>query len=211
MPRPTLYDDTLRQDLIAAAADAIAEGGTDALSLRSVAGRVGTSTNAVYTLFGNKDALVAAVVGEAVASFTAAQSAQPPTENPLADLYALGLAYRSWALTNPALYAVMFGGRVRFTEPAAPDAADPGMAPLLAAITRLLDGRVLGGATAAQIAESIWAMVHGWVSLEISAWSGCPVEANQAGYERHLDAIARAWLSGPRRSGRRRTSTDSDQ
>jgi AcrR family transcriptional regulator len=201
MARPKTYDEALRSALLVGAADTIAEAGVDGLALRSLAAAHGTSTNAVYAMFGGKPGLVAAVLAQATASFTAAQRAVPATDDALADLRELGRAYRSWALAHPALYAVMFGGRVApqhgCEDPHAGPAAEPGdaRAPLDELVTRGIESGVLRVAPVAQVATSIWAMVHGLVSLELGLWPDQPREVRDAAYDGHLAAVAKAWAA----------------
>ena len=64
MARPSSYHEQLRIRLVAVTADTIARSGTDAVSLRRLAAAAGTSTNAIYALFGSKPGLVAAVVDD---------------------------------------------------------------------------------------------------------------------------------------------------
>jgi len=193
--RPKTYDDRLRRALIDTAAELIAAHGAEALALRPLAERCDTSTNAIYTLFGSKAGLVGAVIAEAATSFTAAQLGITPTEDPLADLIGLGRAYRDWAIAHPALYAVMFGDRVPLPEvPSGPE--EDSMAPLLTTVSRAMSAGQLRGADPMVVATSIWAGIHGLVSLEIAGrlWAGEGVEAL---VEEHLVAIAAYWLADP--------------
>lgn len=195
MARPKTYDDRLRRALIDTAAELIAAHGAEALALRPLAERCETSTNAIYTLFGSKAGLVGAVIAEAATSFTAAQLTITPTEDPLADLIGLGRAYRGWATAHPALYAVMFGDRVPL--PGAPSGPEEdSMAPLLTTVSRAMVAGQLRAADPMVVATSIWAGIHGLVSLEIAGrlWVGEGVEAL---VEEHLLAIAAYWLADP--------------
>ncbi|MBL8932519.1 MAG: WHG domain-containing protein [Kineosporiaceae bacterium] len=204
MARPKVYDENLARQLITRAAAMLAAGGLDALSLRPLATAAGTSTSAVYSMFGDKAGLVAAVVERARAGFLQAQRDSPVTGDPLADLTALGHAYRDWALAHPALYAVMFGGRARsgHREPppgepvlATSELMDDETISVLAALVRtLVSGGLLHG-DVPTITMSIWAGVHGLVSLEIAG--GWPVSGPAARtlYEEHLAAIGRGWQS----------------
>ena len=70
MARPRTYDADLRAALVAAAAAQIAAGGPTGLSLRALAAQVGTSTNAIYAMFGGKPELIGAVLEAADESFT---------------------------------------------------------------------------------------------------------------------------------------------
>lgn len=203
VPRPTLYDDRLRERLITSAAAALATGGPSALSLRTVAEAAGTSTNAVYTLFGGKDGLVQAAVSAASAGFTAAQRAVGRSDDAAADLFALGRAYRGWALSNPELYAVMFGGRISLPprpDPSAEGAAVPGTSdaidPLVSTVLRLIDDGTFVG-DPEEIVQTIWASVHGMVTLELALWLDRPRPDRDRGYDAQLHAVQRAWRSEP--------------
>lgn len=206
MPRPPLYDEALRAELIRHAAIAIAAGGVPNLSLRAVATAAGTSTNAVYTLFGDKEGLVLAAVQTAAAGFTAAQRAVGITDDPSWDLYGLGQAYRAWAVAHPELYAVILGGRVPMPPPqissdevavdevdADDDPATHAIHPLAAAVTRMIDAGLFVGGTPEEVTLSIWASVHGIISLEIAMWPDRSAEEKDAIYRAQLLSIMRAW------------------
>ncbi|WP_193661916.1 TetR/AcrR family transcriptional regulator [Nocardioides kribbensis] len=194
MARPRVYDDRLRGALVAAAAASIAEGGVDGLSLRAVAAAAGTSTNAVYTLFGGKEHLVAAVLEEASEGFAAAQRAVGATDDALADLLALGHAYRDWALAHPELYTVLMGGRVRaeglrgrrWVE-------DPTAVPLVTAVRRAGSAGLLRSDDPEQVAVTLWAGVHGMVSLEIALWDDLGPADRARRFADHLVALAYRW------------------
>lgn len=198
MARPQLYDDELRQRLLDRAAQIIAIEGVDRLSLRRVSSLEGTSTNAIYTLFGGKDQLVECVVVEADRSFTAAQESVALTREPAEDLQALGVAYRTWALQHPSLYAVMFDGRLPGPTTAPNDSCDqppPSLVPLTKTVSAAHDLGLLEPATVAEAVASIWAMIHGLVSLEIAGLTESKPQS-------HLTAIARAWIRPSARDGR---------
>ena len=206
MARPKVYDDALRAALISAAADQLAEGGVGHLSLRSVAQAAGTSTNAIYSIFGGKPDLVEAVVADALASFTAAQRATPQHQTAQtqtsqsqtaqadleADLAELGRAYRRWALERPTLYAVIFGDRVAAPE-GSHDSEDDGFQPLLGLVTKLIEAGIFRDEQPRLVALSIWAGVHGLVSLEHVALGDQPAKVRDAAYDAHLAALFRGW------------------
>ena len=198
MPRPKTYDDELRERLVARAATMIAHGGVEALSLRPLAAAEGTSTSAVYAMVGDRAALVDAVAARARDSFVAAQQASPTTAEVPTDLLALGHAYRDWALAHPALYVVMFGGRLPLPPGCGLDvAADEAIASLRAIVERAAAQGILFGGEACVLAAtvSIWAGVHGLVSLEIAEGLDRPDDARSR-FEGHLASIGRGWRTG---------------
>ncbi|GAA1347134.1 TetR/AcrR family transcriptional regulator [Falsarthrobacter nasiphocae] len=185
MARPVQYGEDHRRLLLDAAARIMAAEGPGGLSLRGVAAEVGVSTTAVYSLVGNKRALEREVSLAAIESFTRAQESARRGEDPVDDLSYLGRSYRQWALDNPALYRVMFGGRSQVL-PEGPRALVP-----LTQTLEILDaqGRLAG--SVGEATYSIWACVHGAVSLELSGpgpWADT--------YPALLRSLGRAWVIG---------------
>jgi AcrR family transcriptional regulator len=189
----------------------MSRAGVDGLSLRPLAASQATSTSAVYAMFGGKAELVAAVVDSARAGFLAAQRRAPVTGEPGTDLRALGHAYRDWALANPTLYAVMFGGQV------VPDCGDSapqlseteGIAVLRALVAQAVAAGYFRDEDVDLISLSIWAGVHGMVSLEIAGLSTVAGEPARQLFQAHLSALDRSWRASrspatpARRPGRR--------
>jgi AcrR family transcriptional regulator len=161
------------QRLIETAARLLADEGPSALSTRRLAAEVGTSTMAVYTHFGGLAELVRAVVREGFRRLGEGLAAVPETDDPLADLAALGEAYRANALANPHLYAVMFGsaslGGYRLHD----DELDEGRYTydvLVAATQRVMDAGIFRPGDANAGAAQLWAAVHGFVMLELAGY-----------------------------------------
>ena len=108
MSRPREHNEQLAGVLLDAAERRIAAAGVDALSLRAVAADAGTTTRAVYTLFGSKDALVGALGVRAMEYLGREVHALTASNDPVADVVAAGLVFRRFALEHPALYSVAF-------------------------------------------------------------------------------------------------------
>jgi AcrR family transcriptional regulator len=191
MPRPRLHDDALRARLLARAATVLSAGGPDALSLRRLAADVGTSTTAVYSLFGGKPGLVHAVFEAAFRRFAEHLAGAGDTGDPLEDITRLGLAYRRSALADPHLYRVMFGGELRLpAEPRLLALAARPFSMLVTAVTSAVEAGLLISTEPAAIATTLWAMVHGLVSLELGsllpAAAGDPVRLYEQAIRRDL-------------------------
>lgn len=92
--------------MLAAAERLIERDGLAALSLRAVCADAGTTTRAVYALFGSKDGLVVALGAMAYELLGTAVAALPRTDDPAADLVEAGLAFRRFAREHPALFAL---------------------------------------------------------------------------------------------------------
>ncbi|MBM7819555.1 AcrR family transcriptional regulator [Cellulosimicrobium cellulans] len=164
MARPRLHDDALRDRLLDVASRAISEHGESAVTVRSVATAAGTSPSAVYALFGSRDDLVAAVSAEGFRRFAAHLAAVVRTDDPGADLAALGGAYRAFALADPHFYAVMFARGVRPGAERPRAVEEETFLVLRDAVARL----VPDAASAADVALGLWGLVHGLVSLELA-------------------------------------------
>jgi AcrR family transcriptional regulator len=175
MPAVKTHDASLATRLVDEAGRILAAEGVGALTLRKLAARTGTSTMAVYTLFGDKQGLLTAMHNEGFARLGAAMARADREEyDALTAMARLGDAYREAALANPHLYNLMFGGAVPgFTPgPQSVAAADATFTPLVRAVQRCLDEGVLAGEDAERIATYLWCVTHGVVSLEISGKLG---------------------------------------
>jgi len=166
MARPRLHDDTLRERLLEVASRAISEGGEGAVTVRTVAAAAGTSASAVYALFGSRSGLVQAVSAEGFRRFAAHLDAVPRTDDPRADLRALGVAYRVSALADPHFYRAMFDRAVAPDAAASPAVRRPTFLVLRSAVARILDGAP--DARIDTAAVGLWGLVHGLVSLELA-------------------------------------------
>ena len=192
MARPVVHDDAVRNRLLDVAAELVDREGPARVTLREVAAGAGTSTTAVYSLFGGKAELLTAVVDGGFTSFARSQRAAAD-----GGLRALGFAYREWALAHPALYRLMFGSAGRPGERSAvaptPEIADASMAPLREAIAAGQRSGELREASLNTAVFVIWGQVHGLVSLELAClepgadWAEVYAEA--------IGAVARAWAA----------------
>ncbi len=171
MGRVKRHTDELAGHLIDQAGRLLAAEGPAALTTRRVAAEVATSTTAVYSLFGDKQGLLTAMYVEGFRRLGAALRAVEGSADPLADLLAVGVAYRAAALASPYLYQLMFAQPVPGFQPDedARAAADAAYQPLLAAVDRCLAAGVLRGVPD-QIATHLWGLVHGLVGLELHGW-----------------------------------------
>lgn len=192
MPRPRNRDYAeLRRDLVDAGGRLLAEEGPTALSTRRVAQQVGVSTTAVYQLFGDKAGLVREMFLDGFERLAEAFGAVPRTDDPLADLLALGTAYRANAVANPHLYELMFGRPVPEFTPDAEAGARirPTFDALIAAVARCVEAGVLKGAPE-DVAVQLNALVHGLSSLELRGALG-PPDAAKAHWGRALGSMMR--------------------
>ena len=192
----------MRSQLVEAAARRLAEHGRDGLTVRSVAGDVGASTQVVYTHFDGLDDLLAEVWREGYRRFAVALDAPAITDDPVADWIEQGWQYRHFAHTNPHLYRVMFGeglGQVPHGHAEDTDAAAATFVQLLVRIERCVAaGRwVVDDVWTA--GDVIWAMVHGLVLIELPGYYEFFGRSPLASYEQAMRVLTRGMGDDPAR------------
>lgn len=196
MARPKIHDAELRTRLLEAAAETVAQHGVDSLSLRKLASEQGTSTTAIYSLFGGRAELLVALFAASFTGFGDAQRQVPVTGDPTVDLRELGVAYRNWALRHPYLYAVMFGGALGSVDVSEEvQLASTAMDPLRAAVASAVEKGAMSGASVESISHSFWAMVHGLVSLELAMPSKFDDETRRALFDAGTESVLRGWTN----------------
>src|SRR3954467_2711332 len=118
VPAVKAHTADLATRLVDEAGRILSREGAGGLSLRRLAAATGTSTMAVYTRFGDKQGLLAAMYRAGFERLGAAMTAAVDGGGaPRTALAELGLAYRRTALANPHLYDLMFGRPVATFEP----------------------------------------------------------------------------------------------
>ncbi|WP_260759947.1 TetR/AcrR family transcriptional regulator [Mycobacterium sp. SMC-4] len=173
-----------RESLIAAGVDLLELEGVAALSARSVAGRAGTSTMAVYTHFGGMTGLLDAIAGEVFTRFARALTEGPVTEDPVADFLRMGLAYYRFALAHPQRYQFMFGPSTPTSIAAhrsdltatgsSTDRAEwaASFGALRTAVERMMAAGRIRDDDALAVAGRLWSLNHGAVTLELAGFFG---------------------------------------
>ncbi len=161
---PKSADPQVRTALIEAAARVLVQEGPAALTTRRLANEVGTSTMAVYTHFAGMDELRRALAEEGFRRLARRLDQVEVTDDPVADVAVMGVAYFTNAVANPNLYRFMF------LEQRDEESAEVG----LDTLQRLIDA--VGRAVAAgrfkgdpeHLATQLWVTTHGIVTLEIA-------------------------------------------
>jgi AcrR family transcriptional regulator len=178
MPRPREHDENTRRRLIERAGAILDEEGLAGLSTRRLAVDLGTTTRAVYSLFGDKAGLLRALYRAGFETLRAQTEAVPVTDDPARDIVALAEAYRASARQNRNLYALMFdmvpGWRPGREEQAA---ARTTLRPLAGAVGRAIERRLLPDDVRGLTTE-LFALVHGLASLELAGLLGGADEAS---------------------------------
>src|SRR5262245_37744492 len=190
-PRRRTASDDVEQALLDAAARLLTEEGPEALSVRRVAAEAGVSAMGVYSRFGGKQGLVETLFLDGFAQLEQILSTVPITADPIEDLREGARRYRRFALDSPAAYAVMFTRAIPDFVPSPPCKLDAAGAfrVLVEAVRRGLDAGALRPGDPIDLAEGIWATLHGLVSLELAGLGFVPDRA--AHYETTISALLR--------------------
>ena len=161
-PRDRYHHGDLRRALLDEALRTIQQDGVDALTLRTIGVRLGVSRTALYRHFTDKRALLSSVATEGFRLLTK-RLLNAWKAGGIRGFNAMGVAYIRFAMGNPSHYRVMFGG---FVDDGPRD--DDLMRESTAAFQALVDAIVAlqhEGAVrkddALQLAQFIWAVVHG--------------------------------------------------
>ena len=108
MPRRKLRTQELRDELVATALAVLEHHGPLALRARDVASAAGTSTGALYELFGDKVGLVRALFYEGFRALDERLRAVAATGDARTDVVALLAASRAFAIERPMLFELMY-------------------------------------------------------------------------------------------------------
>lgn len=174
MKKSTSYHHgNLKEALIETALQTIDEEGLDAITLRDITQKLGTSRSAVYRHFVSKEALIIGVIQRGYAQldelFTPifhdrTQSVEERFEK-------MGRAYLDFAIEHPNLYRLLFGENYRQEREEVCDYKDENQATGLYALIGLLleaqEEGIIARADPMVQAATVWASIHGLASLLI--------------------------------------------
>jgi len=199
MGRPREHDEHTRAALRAAAERLVADGGVAAFSVRAVADQAGTTTRAVYSLFGSKDGLLVDALAQGAFDYlTEGIDALGDTDDPVADLIAVGVSvFRSLVCEHPALYRIAFQRIVPGFRagPEVTAARQQAWARLTAKIQQLKDAGLLDHRPVAEAAVEFNAMLEGLANAELRgrALSLLPEGAEEEAWRNALATLIRGF------------------
>ena len=169
----------LPRALLREAVRVIDREGVDALTLRAVGQRLGVSRTALYRHFADKSSLLASVAAEGFRMLRLTTSEAWDTHGGgQKGLEAMGAAYVRFAVAHPAHYRVMFGGFIGHGARDSPLAREGGAAfqVLVNAIVALQKTGAIRRDQPQELAQYIWATVHGIAMLAIDGHLRQPVD-----------------------------------
>jgi AcrR family transcriptional regulator len=157
----------LRETLLQAAIQLIAEVGPAGFTLREVARRAGVSHNAPYRHFPDRKDLLAAVAAQGFRELDEAMlEAVRHHRGSVGRLKRAGLAYVEFALRRPEHFTVMFDAAVSNRKtPDSAEAAERAFGTLVSLVKSCQDEGRLPSGDLRQFALLAWSMVHGIAKL----------------------------------------------
>lgn len=167
-----------RTRLIEATIGLLESTGPGSVKAREVASAAGLSATTVYNAFGGMPELLAATADEGYRRLEGALASVEITDDPVSDLFVMGLACRETALRNPHLYDLMFGLSTRGSYRAVSSdetvlsgrstTFHSAYAHFVAACARLVASPRVRSESPGSTAAQIWSFMHGFTALEIA-------------------------------------------
>jgi AcrR family transcriptional regulator len=162
--------DHLREEILDATSDLLMETGhAKAVSIRSVAHRVGVTPPSIYLHFADKDALLDAVCAryfEALDQVMQQVALDQPST--IDRLRAQGLAYVRFAMQNPELYRIATMGEGRPGSDVDVTLNSSAFVHMRATVESLMEEAVYPAGDATMAALELWTVAHGVAALAIS-------------------------------------------
>ena len=160
----------LRERIVDAAAERVAEGGAEAIRARDLAAAAGCAVGALYNAVGDRNAILAAVNRRTFAGMAAEVAARVEAAGPqpVDRMVAMALAYRDYARANPRRWEALFDQALRLDAEIA-----SGYREQLSTVVELIESEVsrlrpdMNGSDRSVLARLLYSSVHGTVALSL--------------------------------------------
>ncbi len=167
-------DLTMKNRLLEAAAQLLADEGTSGLTTRKISAAAGTTTMSVYTRFGSIENLVNELVLSGFSLLEEELLRVKDSEDTLTHLARLTAAYLQHARQHPALYRIMFGtialGEFRPVKRETLSTGKYTLELVVQTLQRLIDEGTIHPGNAFLLANEWWVLAHGYVLLELTGY-----------------------------------------
>lgn len=183
---------TDRQAILSAALQQVARDGIRSMSLRGIADSLGLAPNALYRYFADRAALEAAMCAEGERQLYSVLKRAAGTKEPRLALRKMAAAYVGFARKRPHLYELMMASCKTRAEAAA---VDQNVWSFVVEQVSLIAAK----SCAHEAATSLWALLHGIVTLEAAQVFGekKPVRGLDFGLDAWFGAAAATNTNSP--------------
>jgi AcrR family transcriptional regulator len=169
----------IRGRILEAARDIVKREGFGALTVRKIADAIEYAPGTLYLYFENRDAIARELSFEGFRKLLDAFAPVRRIADPLSRLEAIGRAYVRFGMENPETYRLIFMADPQLTTSVLEAASDdPGQRAYRALVEPLEElkesGQIDPDADVQALADALWAVVHGIVSLKLTC-PGFPV------------------------------------
>jgi AcrR family transcriptional regulator len=193
LPRRERVRAVMRGEILDAARQLVQQEGIKGLTMRALGRAVGVTAPTLYDYFPSKEAVIDALFVQGTQLLTAAfERVHATTPSGRPRLLALADAYRRFALDHPDLYFLIFG---RADAAYRPGPYEIECAQNIGAKADLMVQEAMAAGELAPgdpdlVANAIWAMCHGHITLELSGF--CEQYGKDAGaslYQSNLELL----------------------
>jgi AcrR family transcriptional regulator len=198
MSKQPYHHGDLKNALIAAGIDVLAEEGVRGLSLRKVAQRAGVSHAAPYAHYADKQALIAAISTEGYRRLYERLRAvgERYPGDPLRQLVEGAWAYVQFALQEPDHFRITFSGAIEMEQayPAFVEMSSKSFALVVEIVAACQAAGVLKPGPPELLTVSVWGLVHGLVSLLLEGQISHTIREQHAPRELLIAALSQILL-----------------
>jgi len=193
-------DGDLRRQILDTARHLLVREGYQNLSMRKIADAIGYSATSIYLHFDSKDALLHTLIHEGMMHLhrQLQETATQHADDPMGRLRALCRCFIDFGLENPEYYEIMFQLRPERMERYPPEKYREARSNLEFFGRTLEEGEnegIFGIEDAKVTASTIWASLHGTVSLLLAERVDVSIER-----ETFIETAIRQTIQGCRRS-----------
>lgn len=186
-----------REEVLAAARKIVLEEGFDGLTMRKIADAIEYAPGTIYLYFESRDAIAFELCRDGFEQFYAALAPAAAKADPVERFAELGRRYIAFGLENPETYRLLFMEDPKYTSAGFQEQADAADTPghqalgiLVGVFDELRAQKRLKSTTdSVVLAETIWAAVHGIVSLKITCHPHPEASADEL-LQSMIDALA---------------------
>lgn len=165
-----------REEVLDAARKIVLEQGFDGLTMRKIADAIEYAPGTIYLYFESRDAIAFELCRTGFEQFYAALAPAAEKTDPVERFAELGRRYIAFGLENPETYRLIFMEDPKYSSAGFEEQAAAADSPGLQALGILVgifdelraQKRLNSKADSLVLAETIWATVHGIVSLKIT-------------------------------------------
>jgi AcrR family transcriptional regulator len=199
-PQKSYHHGNLRNELLDTAEAQLAEAGTEELSLRALARRVGVSQTAPYRHFSDKNDLLAALAARGYRKLLDAleSAGQRAGAGPVEQMHAFAHCYVNYAVANPDLFKLMFGPTLQpqKTYPELYQASRETYELVRTIMRRGIEQGVFRDEDDHYLANAGWSGIHGLATLKVDTPQ---LFERHVDLQRQIDIGVRIFIEGIRR------------